>query len=69
MAEKDLFSLLARLRNEPDEREWLEFNDSFYDPQTIGEYFSALANGACRAGESRGYLVAWIQRSDLIFMS
>ena len=61
MAEKDLFSLLARLRNEPDEREWLEFKDSFYDPQTIGEYLSALANGACLAGESRGYLVFGIE--------
>ena len=61
MTEKELSSLLERLQNEPDETEWLEFKDSRYDPEEIGEYLSALSNGACLAGKPRGYLVFGIE--------
>jgi antitoxin YefM len=46
MNNADLVALVDRLRNEPTETEWLEFKESKYDPQLIGEYFSALANAA-----------------------
>lgn len=61
MTEKELFSLLERLRHEPNEAEWLEFKDSRYDPEELGEYLSALSNGACLAGKPRGYLVFGIE--------
>jgi ATP-dependent DNA helicase RecG len=57
MDEKELSALVARLRAEPHETEWLEFKDSNYGPQLIGEYLSALSNAACVAGKPRGYLV------------
>lgn len=53
----DLIALVDRLRREPHETEWLEFKENWYEPQVIGEYFSALSNGACLAGKNRGYLV------------
>lgn len=53
----ELISLVDRLRREPNETEWLEFKENWHEPQVIGEYFSALSNGACLAGKSRGYLV------------
>ena len=53
----DLIVLVDRLRREPYETEWLEFKENWYEPQVIGEYFSALSNGACLAGKNRGYLV------------
>ncbi|HUU06162.1 MAG TPA: RNA-binding domain-containing protein [Patescibacteria group bacterium] len=61
METADLISLLNRLRSEPDETEWLEFKANRYDPQTLGEYLSALANSACIQGKTRGYLVFGIE--------
>ena len=61
MNEQELTALLDRLRHEPHETEWLEFKDSHYEPQLLGEYLSALANAACLAGKPRGYLVFGVQ--------
>ena len=57
MNAQELTALLDRLRHEPHETEWLEFKESHYEPQVLGEYLSALANAACLAGKPRGYLV------------
>jgi ATP-dependent DNA helicase RecG len=57
MTEKELAALIDRLRAEQSETEWLEFKDSCYEAQIIGEYISALANAACLEGKPRGYLV------------
>ena len=57
----DLTALLDRLRAEPRESEWLDFNANRYEPQAIGEYLSALANSACLLGKPRGYLVFGIE--------
>lgn len=57
MTAADLIALVDRLRQEPAENEWLEFKENYGDPQLLGEYLSALANGACLAGKSHGYLV------------
>ncbi|MBV5340842.1 MAG: putative DNA binding domain-containing protein [Deltaproteobacteria bacterium] len=57
MNKSDLIALVDRLRREPYETEWLEFKENWYEPQVIGEYFSALSNGACLAGKNRAYLV------------
>lgn len=61
MNTQELAALLDRLRREPRETEWLEFKENQYDPQTLGEYLSALANSACLAGKPRGYLVFGVQ--------
>lgn len=45
---------LIRLR---DEYPWLEFKVNWYEPNKLGEYISALANGAAYCGEEYGYLV------------
>ncbi|MFV0307587.1 MAG: ATP-binding protein [Desertimonas sp.] len=39
------------------ETEWVEFKRNAADPADVGEYVSALANGAARVGKSSGYLV------------
>jgi ATP-dependent DNA helicase RecG len=57
----ELTALLDRLRAEPRETEWLEFKANRYEPQTLGEYLSALANAACLAGKPRGYLVFGVE--------
>ena len=61
MNKLELMALVDRLRSEPSESEWLEFKGSNYDPQIIGEYFSALANSACIGGKALGYLVFGIE--------
>jgi ATP-dependent DNA helicase RecG len=57
MTNSELIALVNRLRREPAETEWLKFKANRYESQVIGEYFSALANSACLAGKTRGYLV------------
>src|SRR3990172_4869811 len=61
MNNADLIALVDRLRQEPTETEWLEFKASRYEPQVLGEYLSALANGACLLGKPRGYLVFGVE--------
>jgi ATP-dependent DNA helicase RecG len=61
MDTQELTALLDRLRAEPRETEWLEFKASRYDPQTLGEYLSALSNSACLNGKTKGYLAFGIE--------
>lgn len=39
------------------ELEWIEFKVDYAEPQMIGEYLSALSNGACLHDKEFGYLV------------
>lgn len=39
------------------EREWIEFKENNDQPQLIGEYLSALSNGAALCDQSHGYLI------------
>lgn len=57
MENHQLEALLEKLLNETGESEWLEFKTSYYEPQVLGEYLSALSNAACIASRDRGYLV------------
>ncbi len=61
---QELSALLDRLRREPHETEWLEFKENHYEPETLGEYLSALANAACLAGKPRGYLVFGVRNQS-----
>jgi ATP-dependent DNA helicase RecG len=57
VSDRELIALIDELVAGSDELEWLEFKDSFFEPQLLGEYLSALANGACLAGKPTGYLL------------
>jgi ATP-dependent DNA helicase RecG len=61
MNTQELTALLDRLLAEPRETEWMEFKRDRYEPQTLGEYISALANSACLLGKPRAYLVFGIE--------
>ena len=52
-----LLSLLQELRKLPNETEWVEFKHNNAIPDDIGEYLSALANGAALMGKVRAYMV------------
>ena len=60
-SEKDLVNLVRRLCGLPAETEWLEFKHNNTDPQEIGEYISALSNGAALNDRYHGYLVWGIE--------
>lgn len=49
--------VVARLIGEQSEATWFEFKENNTDPESIGEYVSALANAAILAGRERAYLV------------
>lgn len=53
--------LLDELRSYSDETEWVEFKENNHNPQLIGEYLSALSNGARLKGQPVGYLVYGIE--------
>jgi predicted HTH transcriptional regulator len=52
-----LKSLLNELRALPNETEWVEFKNNNWNPKEIGEYISALSNGAALYGKSHGFLI------------
>lgn len=60
-SEEDLTTLVRRLLNLTAETEWVEFKLNNAEPEEIGEYISALANGAALNGRSHGYLVWGIE--------
>lgn len=59
-----LLSLVATLVKLPHETEWVEFKESNEDPDEIGEYVSALANGGVLTDRARAYLVWGVRDSD-----
>ncbi|MCB9333822.1 MAG: putative DNA binding domain-containing protein [Lewinellaceae bacterium] len=67
MQEHELQELLADLLTEGKEQTWLEFKTNVAQqkasltPEGIGEYISALSNGACISNKDFGYLVLGIQ--------
>jgi predicted HTH transcriptional regulator len=48
--------LVDRLRSYG-ECDWIEFKQSWFEPEKVGRYISALANGARIEARSKGYLV------------
>lgn len=54
-------SLVREFIAMPNETEWLEFKCSFTDPQSIGEYLSALSNSAAISEKPFGYIVWGIE--------
>ena len=52
-----LAGLVRELCKLPHETEWVEFKVNQSDPQSIGEYLSALANSAALNGKAFAYLV------------
>lgn len=59
MTEQDLNILLEELCKQPQEQSWLEFklNKGSITNEEIGEYISALSNGATISNKPYGYLV------------
>lgn len=56
-----LRSLVREFAALPGETEWLEFKCNFADPQSIGEYLSALSNSAALKGKHFGYIIWGIE--------
>ncbi len=60
-----LTNLVDNLRRLPSETEWVEFKvNQATDPQDIGEYISALANGAALNGENAAYVLWGIENGS-----
>lgn len=49
--------LLETLLSYKDEYEWLDFKENWFSKDEIGEYISAIANGAALCGKEYGYIV------------
>ena len=49
--------IIANLLSLNDEYEWLDFKENWFDKDAIGEYISAVANGACLCGKEYGYIL------------
>jgi ATP-dependent DNA helicase RecG len=59
-----LTGLLRELCKLPQETEWVEFKVNEAEPKEIGEYISALSNGATLTAKAFGYLVWGIRDGD-----
>jgi ATP-dependent DNA helicase RecG len=65
MTNSELNRIIDRLLTLPKECEWVEFKLNFQKEESIGEYISALSNGACLQSELFGYLVFGIDDETL----
>lgn len=65
MTDNDLHKIIDRLLKLPKECEWAEFKLNYSSHTNIGEYISALSNGACLQNEQFGYLVFGIDDKTL----
>ncbi|MCI0700799.1 MAG: ATP-binding protein [Planctomycetia bacterium] len=61
MQQSEFERLLADLLSRKGEREWVEFKHNNDNPEEIGEYLSALSNGAALHGEPFGFMVWGIE--------
>ncbi len=61
MTHEELDRLIEHLRTLPRETEWVEFKRNKADPEEIGEYVSALSNGAALNRQNRAYIVWGIE--------
>lgn len=52
-----LKGMLRELLMLPNETEWIEFKHNNSDPETIGEYISALSNAAALIGKLSAFMV------------
>lgn len=68
MTDSDLHILLNDLCSQPREQQWLEFklNKGSITSEQIGEYISAMSNGATIANKPFGYLVWGVEDETLI---
>ena len=57
MTQTELHKLLLELCSQPQEEHWLEFKLNYINHDEIGEYISALSNGATISNKSFGYLI------------
>ncbi|MCK4793230.1 MAG: putative DNA binding domain-containing protein, partial [Desulfobacteraceae bacterium] len=66
LTESDLLGVLEKLRALPVETECVEFKESKrnFGGRELGKYVSALANEACLAGRSCGWLVLGVRDAD-----
>lgn len=60
-AENQLRNCLPDLLAQPEETRWLEFKVDKLDSARVGEYISALANGACLDKQSEGWLLLGVE--------
>ena len=61
---KNYKDILENLIQYKDEYEWLDFKENWFSKDGIGEYISAIANGACMCGKECGYVVWGISDKD-----
>ena len=59
----ELSNLINELISFKYEKEWFEFKENMKSDSEIGEYISALSNGAAYLGKEKGYLVWGIKDS------
>ncbi|WP_192821288.1 RNA-binding domain-containing protein [Rufibacter sp. LB8] len=60
----DLYRLLVKLTDLPNENEWVEFKENNGDPESVGERLSAISNSASIHNQSYGYLVYGVNDND-----
>lgn len=57
MIANEIKTIITDIQASPKECEWVEIKQNNSNPQLIGEYISALSNGAAYMGQSKDYLV------------
>ncbi|MDY3978889.1 MAG: ATP-binding protein [Tidjanibacter sp.] len=64
MSNEELVTIIKDILATPKESEWIEFKANNGEPYAIGEYISALSNGAAYMDQPHGYLLWGIDDSN-----
>ncbi len=56
-------SIITKTAKQPHELPWIEFKHNNYNPQTIGEYISALSNTAALYNQEHAFMIWGIDDS------
>ena len=59
-------NILENLLSFSDEYEWLDFKENWFSKDEIGEYISAISNGATICGKEKGYIVWGVKNDNMI---
>ncbi len=63
---KEIIHIIKELISYPNEEEWFEFKENWYQADGIGEYISSISNAAALKGKETGYLV-WVTGNEPMF--
>ena len=63
--EDQLIQIIEDCLKLPDETDWVEFKENYFEYEMLGQRLCWLSNSACLEGKDFGFLIYWVQDATL----